>query len=332
MVMRRERKNDMKKRMTKFICLLLVLVLAMSVLAACGNKEGGKSGAVNKPAADREGNPIEVPAEINKIASFAPSINQVLESFGLLDKVVAIDTNTPMYVDGLDGVAQFNMMEPDVEKIAELEPDIVFTTGMSYQDNDPYAALKEMGICVIVIPSSSSIEAIKEDITFIAECFDSATVKKAEEINKEFQAEIDKIAAIGSTVTEKKKVMFEIAALPYLYSFGKGTFLDEMLSIIGAENVFGDQEAWIPVTEEDAVAANPDVILTSVNYIEDAVGEILGRPGWENVNAVKNKEVYYINNGASSLPNQYIIKALQQMAEAVYPDIYEYEDVMEPAA
>ena len=325
----------MKKRATKFICLLLVLVLAMSMLAACGNKggnQGGTSAKVDKPTQDRAGNAIEVPAEINKIASFAPSINQILESFGLLDKVVAIDTNTPMYVSGVDKVAQFNMMEPDVEKIAELEPDIVFTTGMSYQDNDPYAALKEMGICVIVIPSSSSIEAVKEDITFIAKCFDGAAVAKAEEINKDFQAEIDKIKAIGDKVTEKKKVMFEIAALPYLYSFGKGTFLDEMITIIGAENVFGDQESWIPVTEEDAVKANPDVILTSVNYIEDAVGEILGRPGWENVNAVKNKAVYYIDNGASSLPNQYIIKALQQMAEAVYPDIYEYEDLMEPAA
>lgn len=362
--MRKERKNDMKKRMTKFICLMLVLVLAMGMLAACGKpeqkpeekpqeeaetepetesetnpeEEPVQEATVeyevnpNAPTEDREGNPIAVPAEITKIASFAPSINQVLESLGLLDKVVAIDTNTPMYVSGVDSIAQFNMMEPDVEQIAALEPNIVFTTGMSYQDNDPYAALKEMGICVIVIPSSSSIEAIKEDITFIAQCFDDAAVAKATEINDEFQAEIDKIAAIGAIITEKKRVMFEIAALPSLYSFGKGTFLDEMITIIGAENVFGDQEAWIAVTEEDAVAANPDVILTSVNYIEDSVGEILGREGWENVNAVKNKEVYYIDNGASSLPNQYIIKALQQMAEAVYPDVYEYEDVLEPAA
>ena len=324
----------MKKRMTKFICLILVLVLAMSMLAACGAKGGSQGGdaSATKPTADREGNAIELPAEINKIAVFAPSINQVIESFGMLDKVVAIDTQTPNCVAGLDSLPQFDMMEPDVEKIAELEPDVVFTTGMSYQDNDPYAALKEMGICVIVIPSSSSIEAIKEDITFIGDCMGGDAVTKATEINNEFQAEIDKIAAIGATVTEKKKVMFEIAALPYLYSFGKGTFLDEMITLIGAENVFGDQESWIPVTEEDAVAANPDVILTSVNYIEDSVGEILARPGWENVNAVANKEVYYIDNGASSLPNHYIIKALQQMAEAVYPDIYEYEDVMEPAA
>ena len=322
----------MKKRMTKFICVLLVLVLAMGVLAACGNKEGGSNGGntakVDKPTEDREGNAIELPDEINKIAVFAPSIMQMIEAFGVTDKVIAIDTNTPMYVEGMDSVMQFNMMEPDVEKIAELEPDVVFTTGMSYQGNDPYAALREMGICVITIPTSSSIEAIKEDITFVGDCLGGDAVAKAKEINDEFQAQIDEVAAIGAAVTEKKKVLFEIYPL---YSMGKGTYIDEMLSIIGAENIFGDQEGWVPVSEEDAVAANPDVILSSVNYM-DAVSEILARPGWENVNAVANKEVYYIDNGSAELPNQNIIKALKQMAEAVYPDLYEYEDLMEPAA
>lgn len=331
----------MKKRMTKFICILMVLMLAMSVLAACGNKGSNTDSgtdanadaeASTKPTTDREGNAVTIPEEINRIVSLAPSINQVLESLGAMDKVVGIDTQTPYYVEGVDSLPQFDMMEPDVEKIAELEPDIVYTTGMSYQENNPYAALVDMGICVVVIPSSSSIEAIKEDNIFIAQCLSEDAVKNAEEINAEMQKQVDEIAAIGATVTEKKRVMFEIGALPSLYSFGKGTFLDEMITLIGAENVFGDQESWIPVTEEDAVAANPDVILTSVNYIEDSVGEILGRPGWENVNAVKNKEVYYIDNGWSSLPNQYVVEALKQMAEAVYPDLYSYEDMLEPAA
>ncbi|MBR3053854.1 MAG: ABC transporter substrate-binding protein, partial [Firmicutes bacterium] len=133
---------------------------------------------------------------------------------------------------------------------------------------------------------------------------------------------LDEIAEIGKTITEKKTVAFEISALPYIYSTGKGTFIDEMITLIGAENVYGDQESWIPVAEEDAVAADPDVILTSVNYLPDAVGEIMGRPGWEEVKAVKNGEVYYIDNASSSLPNQYVVKALLEMAKAVYPEYY----------
>ena len=129
-------------------------------------------------------------------------------------------------------------------------------------------------------------------------------------------------AALASARQGKKTVLFEISALPYIYSFGTGTFLDEMIVLMGAENVMGDQVSWISVTEESAVAANPDVILTSVNYIEDSVGEILGRSGWENVTAVANNAVYYIDNGASSLPNHHIVDAMLEMALAVYPEEY----------
>ena len=95
-----------------------------------------------------------------------------------------------------------------------------------------------------------------------------------------------------------------------------------MITLIGAENVLGDQIGWLAVIEESAVAANPDVILTNVNYIDDPVGEIMARPGWENVTAVANGDVYYIDNGKSSLPNHLIVNALIEMAVAVYPEEY----------
>ena len=41
--------------------------------------------------------------------------------------------------------------------------------------------------------------------------------------------------------------------------------------------------------------------------------------------AVKDKQVYYIDNIASSIPNHNIVKALKEMAKAVYPDKYKDE-------
>lgn len=95
-----------------------------------------------------------------------------------------------------------------------------------------------------------------------------------------------------------------------------------MIEIIGATNVLASEEGWISVSEETAVAADPDVILTNVNYIENPVEEIKSRAGWENMKAIKNNDVYYIDNMSSSLPNHNIVKALEEMAKAVYPDKY----------
>ena len=94
-----------------------------------------------------------------------------------------------------------------------------------------------------------------------------------------------------------------------------------MIEIIGAENLLADQEGWISVSEELILSKNPQVILTNVNYIENPVEEIKERAGWDSVEAIKNGEIYYIDNMSSSLPNQNIVKALEEMLRAVYPEL-----------
>lgn len=297
------------KNITRILCALIAVVLTFSCAAFAA-----------APAEDRSGNPIVLPAEVNRIISLAPATTQILESLGVLDNLVAIDTQTPAYVQGVDHLPQFDMMTPDVEQIAALQPDIIYTSGMSYIEGNPFQALTDMGVCVVDIPSSASIADVKLDIVFTAACLGMEAEGQA--LADEMQQAIDELSAIGATITDKKTVMFEISALPYIYSFGSGTFLDEMITLLGAENVFADQVGWLAITEESAVAADPDVILTSVNYIEDSVGEILSRTGWQNVSAVANKDVYYIDNGASSLPNHHIVDAMIEMALAIYPEAY----------
>ena len=107
-----------------------------------------------------------------------------------------------------------------------------------------------------------------------------------------------------------------------MYSTGSGTYMDEMIRWVGGENILADENGWVSVEGETVVAADPDVIFTNVNYIDDPAGEILGRDGWAGVTAVVNGEVYSIDNMASSLPNQNIVIAMRQMAEALYPDYF----------
>jgi len=97
-----------------------------------------------------------------------------------------------------------------------------------------------------------------------------------------------------------------------------------MIQTIGAEKYICKQDAWISPSEESVIDANPDVILTNVNYVENPTKEIMSRDGWDNITAVKEKAVYSIDANSSSRPTQNIIKALKEMAKAVYPD--EFKD------
>lgn len=328
--------------MKKLLSLAAALALAVS-LAACASPASSaqsassaapqsasqaadaSSGASAKPTQDRSGAPITLPDTIDSIAVMAPSIAETVVDLGLGDKIVAIDTQTEAYaLAGVpEGLPAFDMQAPDTEALAALEPDVVFVSGISIIEGENlFQPLVDMGVCIASIPTSNSIADIEADITFLAACLGCEA--QGEAIVDEMQAEIDAVAAIGAAVPEdeRKSVYFEISAAPYCYSFGEGVFLDEMLELIGADNVLAGQEGWLSVDEEAVVAADPDVILTSVNYIDDPVGEITARAGWEGVAAVQNGEVYAIDNKTSSLPNENVVQALREMAQAVYPDLY----------
>jgi len=277
---------------------------------------------------DREGNPITLPTRLDRIISMGPSNTEILAALGLADRIIAADTYSKNIPGLTKDVQFFDMLAPNGERIMNLSPDVIFVTGMCKAGGvNPFKMLVDMGTCVIYIPSSSSIDEIKEDVRFIAKVMDA--VEKGEAIVVNMESEIDRIKAIGETITDRKTVYFEIASSPYLYSFGKGVFLNEMLEIIGAENILADKVSWVAVADEVILKKNPDVILTNVTGTpanNSALGEpvktIMSRPGWGNMAAVQNRDVYYIDADASSRPSHNIVITLQEMAKVVYPEKY----------
>ena len=304
----------MKKLFALMLALSLLLGLGVSALAA---------DEPAPPTRDPSGAAITIPGEINSIVVLAPSLAEMVTALGHGDQIVGYDTNSAG-LKGLDPDApQFDMAAPDMEKLAALEPDLLLVSNMSlYDQTDPFQALADLGVCVACVPNSDSIADIESDIAFVAAVL--GETEAGEALIEDMQEEVDRLAAIGGTIPEeeRKSVYFEISAAPYMYSFGKGVFLDEMLTLIGAGNILADQEGWLSVEAEAVVAADPDVILTNVNYIDDPVGEILGRDGWDGVSAVAEGQVYSIDTNASTLPNQNVVLAMEQMARAIYPDYY----------
>lgn len=310
------------KNFKKILLICAAVIMTAGIVFAGGVKDTDMQNSFAADLSeDRAGNPIVIPSKIEKIISMAPSVTEILIDLNVADKIIAADTNTQK--DGLlkQNIPYFDMMNPDAEQLIALRPDIVFTSGMSRaKGNDPFAPLRAAGICVADIPSSSSTAAIYDDITFISQAVNEKNKgnKLIANMKKEINAIQKKYSAI--TETEKKTVYFEIGAAPHMYSLGSNTFIHEMLELIGAKNILAKQKNWVAVSDETVISANPDVILTSVNYIPDPVAEIMQRPGWHVISAVKNKRVFRIDNNSSSRPNHNIVKALKQIAAAVYPE------------
>lgn len=285
-----------------------------------GGVEDGSDDGV-RTIIDREGNLIQIRENVRTIVSAAPSITEILEGLGLSGRIVAADIYSAD-VDGIDpSICTLDFYNLNIEELTALAPDLIIVSGMSVTGaDDPYAALKEAGVNVIYIPTSNSIAGIKLDIEFIASYLHAE--QQGAELIADITDAVNDISEKAAGITEKKKVYFEMEAAPYLYSCGNNTFINEMINLAGAENICGGEEGWLSVSEESVIAADPDVIITSVQYDGYDYNEIKSRAGWENITAVKNGAVYSVGANETSRPSQHIIKGMYQVAEAIYPEIF----------
>jgi len=233
--------------------------------------------------------------------------------------IIAMDTQSEMMFGNDADVPTFDMMDPEIESIITLEPDLILASGITMMDNietDPFTQIRDLGITVAYVPSADSIAGIREDIEFIA--LVTGTVETGGQIIADMDAQIAQITELVIDDAEPVTVYFEISPAPEMFSFGTGTFLNEMIELAGGVNILADQDGWLPVEAESVVAANPAVIFTNVEWMEGADAEILGRDGWAGVDAVANNRVYLVSNQNTSLPTHHIVEAIRAMAELLH--------------
>ncbi len=270
---------------------------------------------------DRTGNFVRVPDEINTIVSAAPSVTEILTGLGISDKIIAADTWS-YDVEGIDpAICTIDFYTLNIEALAALNPDLIIVTEMSTAGaEDPYEQLKTAGAEVIYVPTSQSIEEIKKDIMFIAEY--TKTTESGKTLVSEIESTVNEITEKALVLSYSPSVYFEMEAAPNLYSCGSGTFINEAISLCGGRNIYAGESGWLANSEESVIAANPDVIITSVMYDGYDYNEIKTRSGWENISAVQNSRVVQVDANSVSRPSHNIVKGLKQIANAVRPGVF----------
>ena len=274
---------------------------------------------------DRTGRKLVVNRAINRVISMSPSNTEIIADIGMADKLVAIDRHSADIPEIPEGLPLLDFFYPDAEVIVGLKPDIIIANGHNTTGagEDPFRLLGEMGIPSAYLSMSRSVGDIYDDIMFIADMLGARD--RGEALVMKTRRHIEAIQKAGKEAAgdgAPRTVYFEISAAPEMMTFGKDSYLSDMVSIIGARNIF-EHENWILSPGAEAIIhRDPDVILTNVNYIEDPVGEIIRRPGFSGIAAVKNKRVYVIDTNASVRPSARIVRALNEMLLAVYPEAH----------
>lgn len=318
----------------KFYALFALLVLSLGILAGCGsttekakdetNTEGQteqtEQAAFPVTIKDALDNEVVIEEEPQTLISLIPSNTEIIYALGLGEKVVGLTTNDtyPEETAEVEKVGDYNI---DIEKVIALNPDLVFAHESAATTQEAgLQQIRDAGINVFIVNDAVNFEDVYKTIDTIGQL--TGTTEDAETLTADMKAKLDEIKEKVATVTEKKKVYIEISPAPEIYSVGKNTFMDVMLQTINAENATGDLEGWPSIDQESVLERNPDVIITTYNYVEDAVGQLTSREGWSEITAVKNKQVVEVNQDLVNRPGPRVVEGVEELAKAVYPEVF----------
>lgn len=318
--------------------IILTLILVLGGLAACSsandNNEGNPSnkdnntenlvnneeGEASFPVTVRDGNGEEftMEEEPETIVSLIPSNTEIAYALGLGEKMVA-GSDFDNYPEEALELEKIGGMELNTEAILALDPDLI----LAHPGNpvEGIEQLEEAGLTIYVVEDATNFEEVYSSIEAIAKITGSA--EKGQEIIEGMKSDIAAIEEKAEEISEEdiEKVYIEISPAPEIYSPGQNTFEDDILQLIHAENIVAE-EGWVMLGEETVIESDPDFIIATYDFVENAEEEIKSRDTWQDIAAVKEDHITVFDPDLVSRPGPRLIEGALELAKIIYPDVF----------
>ena len=317
---------------------LAILVAALLLLSfGCSKKA---ETATNAPKAteapadtsftvtDMAGREVKFEKPVEKAVALTASDCEIIYAIGAEEALVGRGEYCDYPAEVADLPSLTSGAETNVEQILALEPEVVFLSMMA-QTQEQVDQLEKAGVRVVV-SDAQDIEGTFTAIRLIGSVMGKQ--EQAEQIIADMQTIFDDIRA--NKLDGTKTIYFEVSPLQWgLWTAGTGTFMNEVAEMMGLKNCFGDVAGWAAISEEQVLERNPDYILTITMYYGEGPTpeeEIMSRPGWENITAVQNQNIFDLPNNELSRPAPRLAAGAQMLFDFVVESLAAQE--LAPAA
>lgn len=260
-----------------------------------------------------------------RIVSTAPAATEILFALGLGPQVVGVTQfcNYPPEARTKPRIGTF--LQPNLEVILRLRPDLVVIQKNPVRLGE---RLEAMGLKTVEV-DQPSVEAVFDSIRRIGAA--AGVPDRAVALEKRLRQALDAIRE-KTAALPPRSVMFVVGRTPNaiegLVAVGHGSYLNELITLAGGRNVFGDVGAAYPkIGLEEILARNPEVIID--------MGEMANTTGvterqrqevvklWSRypaLSAVRNKRVHAVASDIFVVPGPRIVEAAREFARMLHPE------------
>ncbi|MFA5373862.1 MAG: cobalamin-binding protein [Candidatus Omnitrophota bacterium] len=290
------------KKIIIIIC--LVLLFGQEQFPCAANNSSAETGTVPSSGAPR-------------YISLAPSTTEILFALGLDDEIVGVSTycNYPEEARSKTKIGDFS--HPNMETIISLRPDYIFGTGL--EQLPAIAELKKIFPHIYVADPATVGDLLKtiNDIGALTN-----RTKEAQRLLRKMFEDIETVNVLVQSIPQDKrvKVFVEIWHEP-LMTAGKGSFIDELITMAGGINVAHNVvRPFCNYSAEKVISLDPECIIMTYMDKEAPLKLLESRFGWGQIKAVKDKRVFNdIDPDILLRPGPRITDGLKEIFKRLYP-------------
>ena len=327
------------------LCRAAAAALCLLLLAGCGaassgpaSSAGGASAAATAPAdsgaactfTDDLSREVTLEAAPRRVAALTGSYADIWCTAGGRDTLVASASDAWTDFDlGLgEEVANIGgAMGVSVEELLAAAPDLVLASTNIPSNQEMLPALEAAGVDVAFF----SVDTFEDYLRMLEVCTGLTGSPEAyqtygEAVAEEIEAARARAAAAPGGQGPEKVLYIRAAASVIKPKGSSGTVLGEMLADLGCINIADqDQSLLEDLSMEAILAADPDKILIVLQGADpepakaQLEGEVLSNPAWQQLTAVREGRVYYMDKDLYHLkPNARWGEAYDHLVEILY--------------
>ncbi len=318
----------MKIRNGVFIYALTMLIFSSPSLAVDEHRE----------IVDYIGRTVEIPVSVDSIVSLDPDATRILVALGAGDDISGIEKtaqNCPVLgkvfpkVRGLPDVGSVSGGTLNLEKLAALNPDLVFVRGLYPEAADKIQ--RELGIpCVCTLDAGKSVDDYLKNILIIGQAVNKEG--RARELANYIGEEMTQINSTVSAIPndQRRRVLyigppFTKDMLRVIYNRHLCVYTAGGINVAyTSDSISPSVGPWQSVSLEQIADWNPEIILIHGLSLLNPQ-EILENPDWKDLKAVKNKQVYKVFAISTGYDPAMLVLGTMQIAKLMYPEKFDID-------
>ncbi|MBI4233814.1 MAG: ABC transporter substrate-binding protein [Chloroflexi bacterium] len=260
-------------------------------------------------ATDSNGRAVTFARPPERIVAYDAAVVEILFAIGEGRRVVGTHTfvTYPPETAAVPKVGDAFTM--NLEKVAELKPDLVFVFFDRFLPD-----LEKLGLKVLYLKTrDESLQEVADDIRMWGRI--TGAVGQAEQVARALEARVRGVEEAVAPIQQGPRIFHDVGDL---WTPGPQTTIGRVYALLKAQNIAFDMKGYQQIDPEVLVARDPEVIVTS------AAGRdrFLSTAAFQNVAAVRNGRVLVANPDLLGVQGPRLMEGVEELAKLLYPGLF----------